>query len=58
MRIFLMTMILSFSATAQTPPVEVGAMCDKQGNILIAVAAHEAGLYKFTLPVNFCGVGV
>jgi len=53
-----MSMLLSFSATAQTPPVEVGAMCDKNGNILIAVAAHQAGLYKFTLPVNFCGVGV
>jgi len=50
-----MTMLLSFSATAQTPPVEVAAFCDK-GNILIAVAAHQAGLYKFAIPKNFCGV--
>ena len=57
MRIFLMTMLLSFSATAQTPPVEVAAICDK-GNILIAVAAHKAGLYKFAIPHNFCGVDV
>jgi hypothetical protein len=57
MRIFLMTMLLSFSATAQTPPVEVAAFCDK-GNILIAVAAHQAGLYKFAIPKNFCGVDV
>jgi hypothetical protein len=57
MRIFLMTMLLSLSATAQTPPVEVAAFCDK-GNILIAVAAHQAGLYKFAIPKNFCGVDV
>jgi hypothetical protein len=56
--VLILASLVAASATAQTPPVEVGAMCDKHGNILIAVAAHQAGLYKFTLPVNFCGVGV
>lgn len=55
--VFILASLVAASATAQTPPVEVAAICDK-GNILIAVAAHKAGLYKFAIPHNFCGVDV
>jgi len=55
--VLILASLVAFSATAQTPPVEVAAFCDK-GNILIAVAAHQAGLYKFAIPRNFCGVDV
>ena len=55
--LLILASLVAASATAQTPPVEVAAMCDK-GNILIAVAAREPGLYKFVIPHNFCGTDV
>lgn len=55
--VLILASLVAFSATAQTPPVEVAAMCD-MGNILIAVAAHQPGLYKFAIPHNFCGTDV
>lgn len=56
-KVLILASLVAFSATAQTPPVEVAAMC-QGGNILIAVAAHEPGLYKFVIPHNYCGTDI
>jgi hypothetical protein len=46
--------LVALSATAQTPPIEVAAFCEGS-NILIGVRVTTPGMYKFTIPHNFCG---